>query len=125
MGSDPIETLLCAATVGIGNVRLEKQTAAAACVVLASGGYPGGYEKGCVITGLREASEVPGVLVFHAGTRLDGGNIVTDGGRVLGVTAISDTLSEAIDYAYQAADLIDFEGKHLRRDIGHHALHRE
>ncbi len=125
MGSDPIETLLRAATVGIGNVRLEKQTSSAACVVLASGGYPGGYEKGCVITGLTEASEVPGVLVFHAGTRLDGGNIVTDGGRVLGVTAISDTLSEAIDSAYQAADLIDFEGKHLRRDIGHHALHRE
>ena len=125
MGGDPIEILLRAATGRIGNLRLEKQSLAAACVVLASGGYPGSYEKGYVITGLKAAGEVPGTLVFHAGTKSDGGNILTAGGRVLGVTAINATLPEAIDHAYQAADLIEFDGKHLRRDIGYRSLQRE
>ncbi len=125
MGGDSIEILLRAATGGIGNLRLEKQSSAAACVVLVSGGYPGSYEKGCVISGLEAAGEVPGALVFHAGTKSDGGNILTAGGRVLGVTAINTTLAGAIDHAYQAADLIEFDGKHLRRDIGHRALYRE
>ena len=88
------------------------------CVVLASGGYPGSYEKGKVITGLAEANAVEQVTVFHAGTALKGDQVVTNGGRVLTVTAIGQTLSEAAERAYQAADLIEFEGKMLRRDIG-------
>ncbi|MFW6050086.1 MAG: phosphoribosylamine--glycine ligase [Myxococcota bacterium] len=88
------------------------------CVVLASAGYPGPYEKGKPITGLDEAAAVEGVTVFHAGTRRDGDRYVTAGGRVLAVTAAGATLDEAADRAYAAADRIRFEGKHLRRDIG-------
>lgn len=88
------------------------------CVVLASGGYPGTYEKGKVIEGLDAAAEVDGVTVFHAGTRRDGGRVVTAGGRVLAITAIGDGIDQAAERAYRAADRISFEGKHLRRDIG-------
>ncbi len=122
---DPMEMLLCAATGRIGNLRLNNQSKSAACVVLASGGYPGSYEKGKVITGLKMASEVTGSLIFHAGTTSDGDNILTSGGRVLGVTAVASTLSEAIHHAYKAADLIEFEGKHFRHDIGSSALNLE
>jgi phosphoribosylamine---glycine ligase len=96
----------------------------ALCVVLASAGYPGNYEKGKPIRGLEQAAEVPGVTVFHAGTRRDGDAIVTNGGRVLTVTAVGATLDEAADRAYAAADRIDFEGKQLRRDIGWRARGR-
>ncbi len=88
------------------------------CVVLASGGYPGSYEKGKAITGLDEAAAVEGVTVFHAGTRREGDRFVTAGGRVLTVTAVGDTVDQAAERAYRAADRIEFEGKHLRRDIG-------
>lgn len=88
------------------------------CVVLASGGYPGAYDKGKVITGLDEAAAIEGVTVFHAGTARDGDRFVTAGGRVLTVTAAGDTLDQAAERAYRAADRIAFEGKHLRRDIG-------
>ena len=95
---------------------------AAVCVVLASGGYPGPIEKGKVITGLEkveeEASVDPDVVIFHAGTALKNGMVVTNGGRVLGVTALGETLEEARAKAYAAADKIAFEGKQLRRDIG-------
>jgi phosphoribosylamine--glycine ligase len=97
---------------------------ASLCVVLASGGYPGAYEKGKVITGVEEADRVEGVTVFHAGTRREGDRLLTSGGRVLTVTAIGDDLDQAAERAYRAADLIQFEGKHLRRDIGHHARSR-
>jgi phosphoribosylamine--glycine ligase len=92
---------------------------AAVCIVLASGGYPGPIEKGQEISGLTEASASdPDVVVFHAGTALKDGKVVTAGGRVLGVTALGATLEEARAKAYAAADLIRFEGKQLRRDIG-------
>jgi phosphoribosylamine--glycine ligase len=92
---------------------------AAVCIVLASGGYPGPIEKGKEITGLAEAaSSDPDVVVFHAGTTLKDGKVVTSGGRVLGVTALGATLEEARAKAYAAAELIRFEGKQLRRDIG-------
>jgi phosphoribosylamine--glycine ligase len=94
------------------------------CVVMASGGYPGPYEKGRVITGLAEAGRIEGVKVFHAGTKLQDDRIVTAGGRVLGVTAVADDLKGAIAKAYRAVDLISFEGVHFRRDIGHKALRR-
>jgi len=91
---------------------------AAVCIVLASGGYPGPIEKGKVISGIEEASSDPDVVVFHAGTATKDGQVVTNGGRVLGVTALGSTLEEALFKAYAAADKITFEGKQLRRDIG-------
>lgn len=91
----------------------------AVCVVLASAGYPGSYEKGKVITGIDAAEQLDGVKVFHAGTKIDGeGNLATSGGRVLNVVALGDTFDEARAQAYKACDLIDFEGKQLRMDIG-------
>ncbi|XTZ12302.1 MAG: phosphoribosylamine--glycine ligase [cyanobacterium endosymbiont of Rhopalodia inflata] len=96
----------------------------AVCVVAVSGGYPGKYEKGKLITGIQEA-EAMGVTVFQAGTALEGDRLITDGGRVLGVTAIRQNLSEAIIEVYQGVDCIDFEGKYYRRDIGHRTLSRK
>lgn len=90
----------------------------AANLMLASGGYPGEYNKGLPITGIEEAEKVESVKVFHAGTAIKDGQLVTAGGRVLAVTALGSTLTQALDRAYQAADLINFEGKYLRRDIG-------
>jgi len=91
---------------------------AAVCVVLASGGYPGSYAKGKVITGLEMAEEDRRVAVFHAGTKLEGDKFVTDGGRVLGVTAVDQDLASAMMLAYEAVNKIHFEGMHYRRDIG-------
>lgn len=91
---------------------------AAVCVVLASGGYPGSYSKGKLITGIDMAEEDPRVTVFHAGTRKEGKNLVTDGGRVLGVTARDRDLASAITAAYEAVNKINFEGMQYRRDIG-------
>jgi len=94
----------------------------AVCVVIASGGYPGSYEKGKVITGIADADALPGVKVFHAGTKLDGGNVVNTGGRVLGVTALGQGLQAARDLAYEAAAKIQFEGAFARGDIAAKAL---
>ena len=96
----------------------------AVCVVMASGGYPGSYEKGKVIKGLANASKVDGVMVFHAGTAIKNNRTVTAGGRVLGVTAIGKTLEQAIARAYSAVDLIQWTGCCCRRDIGAKALNR-
>lgn len=90
----------------------------AVCVVLASGGYPGPIEKGKVIEGLAAAADDSEVIIFHAGTKQEQGAFFTNGGRVLGVTALGSTLEEARAKAYRAADLITFEGKQCRRDIG-------
>ncbi|MEM7433911.1 MAG: phosphoribosylamine--glycine ligase [Myxococcota bacterium] len=94
---------------------------ASLCVVLASGGYPGPYDKGKPIAGLDAAGEVPNVTVFHAGTALDGDAVVTSGGRVLSVTAIGKDIDEAAARAYDAAERISFHGKQYRRDIGFRA----
>ncbi len=94
----------------------------AVCVVLASGGYPGTYTKGKEITGLAAASARKDVAVFHSGTVLKDGKVVTDGGRVLGVTGLGRSVAEAIDNAYAAVRDIQFEGVHYRRDIGARAL---
>ncbi len=91
---------------------------AAVCIVLASGGYPGSYEKGKVITGLEMAEEDRRVAVFHAGTRLQGDRFVTDGGRVLGVTAVDQDLASAMMLAYEAVNKVHFDAMHYRRDIG-------
>jgi len=96
----------------------------AVCVVMASGGYPGIHEKGKVITGLRAASRLKGVMVFHAGTALHGGKVVTNAGRVLGVTALAKDIPDAMARAYRAVEKIRWEGVHYRTDIGRKALKR-
>lgn len=106
------------ATGDLGTLQPQWEAPASLCVVLASGGYPGSYEKGNVIRGLDAASEIPGVTVFHAGTALRDDAVVTSGGRVLSVTATGETIDQAAERAYAAADRIDFDGKQLRRDIG-------
>lgn len=94
---------------------------AACCVIAASGGYPGTYEKGFPISGL-EIGQLPGVSVFHAGTKRSGEGLVTAGGRVLGVTGVADTLREAVNKAYDALKGIEFEDMYYRKDIGMKAL---
>ncbi len=103
--------------------RLEEQPVewydgAAACVVMASGGYPASYPKGLEITGLDENGQVDGAVVYHAGTKLENETFYTNGGRVLGVTAKGETLDEALQKAYAAVEKIHFDGAHYRRDIG-------
>ena len=100
---------------------LEWKTGAAACVVLAAEGYPADYKKGLPIKGIPEA-EATGALVFHAGTKFAQPQVLTDGGRVLGVTAIGDGVKEALANAYTAIDCIEFEAMYYRRDIGHRVL---
>ena len=108
----------------LDQVQLEVDPRPTVCVVIASGGYPGKYESGKTITGLQKAAQVDGVMVFHAGTAVKGRQIVTNGGRVLGVTAIGENIKEAIDRAYLAAKEIKWSGSYYRRDIGHKALAR-
>ena len=98
---------------------------AALTVVMAAKGYPGDYERGSVIAGLDAAAEVEGVEIFHAGTKADGGRIVANGGRVLNVSALGKTVSEAQARAYQAVDRIDWPEGFCRRDIGWQAVKRE
>ena len=97
------------------------KSASSVCVVLASAGYPGTYEKEKIITGIDQAEQQP-AIVFHAGTKMKSGELLTDGGRVLGVTATGETFTDASAEVYQAVEKIDFEGKYYRRDIGHRAL---
>jgi phosphoribosylamine--glycine ligase len=102
--------------------RLDWDPRPAVCVVMASKGYPGPYERGLVIKGLADAARLPDVKVFHAGTRRDGDRVLTDGGRVLGVTALGETLAEAQRRAYEAVGLIQFPGVFWRRDIAARAF---
>ncbi len=97
---------------------------ACCCVVMASGGYPGTYKKGKEIIGLEETNSLPETVVFHAGTKKENGKILTNGGRVLGVTALGTNIKEAIDNAYKAVEKISFEGMQFRKDIGKKALDR-
>ena len=98
---------------------------ASACVVASSAGYPGSYKTGFPLSGLSTAAQVPCVEVFHSGTARVGSQLVTSGGRVLGVSALGDSLQEALSRAYQAMAEIQFEGMYYRRDIGHRALARK
>ena len=104
----------------LADLNVEWHNGAAACVILASGGYPGSYEKGKVMT-LPETTPA-NVTIIHAGSKLDGDKLVTSGGRVLGVTATAPTLAEALKDAYAATETIEFEGKYMRHDIGQRAL---
>jgi phosphoribosylamine--glycine ligase len=106
--------------------QLEWDPRPAVCVVMASGGYPGSYPKGKMIQGLEEAAKLPDVKVFHAGTKLEtGGMVVTDGGRVLGVTALGDTLADAKARAYEAVSKISFPGAFWRKDISDKAITKQ
>jgi len=105
----------------LANLAVEWNSGFAACVVLASGGYPGKYKKEIPIFGIAEAEKIPSVIVFHAGTMYSG-QLLTSGGRVLGVTATGDTLQEALDRAYKAVYCIKFKGKQFRKDIGAKAI---
>ena len=121
--SDLVEIMLAASEQKLSRIRtLEWDSRACVCVVCASKGYPGDYEKGQEISGLEEAGKISDALVFHAGTKKAGNKILTNGGRVLGVTGLGETIKQAIDKTYQAVSKIHFEGMHFRRDIGRKAL---
>lgn len=122
--SDLAEIMLACATGTLKRSMVKWSNKAAVCVVMASGGYPGDYQKGLPITGLQEAGSLADVVVFHAGTKEADGHIVTNGGRVLGVTAVGDDILRAKDKAYGAVDRIHFEGEHHRSDIAWRALKR-
>ena len=124
MASDLIPVLEAVIDERLHEATLEWRPEPAVCVVMASGGYPGNYEKGKVISGLDEAAGVPGVVIFHAGTTLRNGKVVTDGGRVLNVTGLGKDIPEAIANAYEGVKKIYWEGVHYRNDIGKKALDR-
>jgi phosphoribosylamine--glycine ligase len=120
--SDLVDALEGCVDGRLNEVEMRWSPGASACVIASSAGYPGSYETGFPISGLGAAGHVPGVQVFHSGTAKLGGQVVTSGGRVLGVTAAGSTLEEALARAYQAMGEINFEGMYYRRDIGHRAL---
>ena len=111
---------ICEAVIDgtLGDLDIKWKKGAAACVVMASGGYPESYKKGIEMSGLDEKGGVEGAIVYHAGTKLENGKFYTNGGRVLGVTAVDDTLEGALKKAYDAVEKISFEGAHYRKDIG-------
>jgi len=118
--SDLLELMTATLNSALSEKEVEFHPGAAVCVVMASGGYPGSYEKGKPISGLDELPE--GVVVFHAGTTSKDGRIVTSGGRVLGVTARGNDLKSALSQVYAATNVIDFQGKFFRKDIGYRAI---
>ena len=123
---DPIEAVAADGDATLDRLDLKWKPNACVCVVMASKGYPGSYEKGKDISGLQEVAQMPDVAVFHAGTsRAADGRIVTAGGRVLGVTAWDRTTLGAVSRAYQAVERTRFDGAHYRKDIGRRALERE
>ena len=123
--SDLLEVLLAVCQGRLDQVTLEWDRRPAVCVVMASGGYPGDYEKGKIITGLKEAEQLKDVVVYQAGTAKENGNIVTAGGRVLGVTALGETIADAKTRAYEAVDKIKFDGAYCRRDIADKVIKRQ
>jgi phosphoribosylamine--glycine ligase len=116
--SDLLELLERTIDGSLDDAEIEWDERAAVTVVLASGGYPGKYESGKVITGLEECAKLPHVHVFHAGTRRgEGGDVLTAGGRVLAITALGESVSQARERAYEAVAHVQFEGAQFRRDI--------
>ncbi len=120
--NDLVELLDASVSGTLGQIELKWKPEASVCVVMASGGYPGSYAKGKVISGLDAANALPDTKVFHAGTALQDGQMVTNGGRVLGVTALGKDLKAAQAAAYAAVEKIHFDGAHFRRDIAAKAL---
>src|SRR3984957_7311588 len=122
LDSDLLAALEACAGGCLSETVLRWKPGASACVIAASAGYPGSYVTGRRISGLEEAARVPGVEIFHSGTALVDGHYVTEGGRVLGVTAAAETLEQSLSQAYEALGRIQFEGMYYRRDIGRRAL---
>jgi phosphoribosylamine--glycine ligase len=122
--SDLVPVLLACARGDLAGIPLEWHDKAAVCVVMASGGYPGEFEKGHAIHGLEVTAKIDDLIVFHAGTVTRDGKVVNAGGRVLGVTGLGETVAAAIDKAYQGVRAISWRGAHYRTDIGKKALGR-
>ena len=123
--TDLAEIITAVAQERLGELEIKWSEKASACVILASGGYPGSYPKGLEIAGLDERGQIaamPEVTVYHAGTKRENGKFYTNGGRVLGLTALGDTLEEALETAYQAVGMVHFEGVMYRKDIGRRKL---
>lgn len=125
LNTDLVELALASCNGTLGAQSLNWRQGAATCVVLASKGYPGVYEKGKPITGMERLTEMKGVTAFHANTALINGQLVTNGGRVLGITAVADDLAASIRRAYDAAAAVSFDGCYYRRDVGHKAVQTE
>jgi phosphoribosylamine--glycine ligase len=124
MKSDIVPVLQACARGQLQQDSIEWHDMAAVCVVLASGGYPAAFDKGLPISGLETAAQIEDLMVFHAGTSLKDGQVVNNGGRVLGVTGLGRTVQEAIDKAYQGVTAIRWDKFHYRKDIGARALNR-
>lgn len=116
LDSDLFDIMYAVSTKTLNTVDVKWKKEHVACLVLASGGYPGSYPKGKVITGLKDVAD--DIVVFHAGTACNGDEIVTNGGRVLNICALGSSLEETRDKVYKAAEVINFEGKYYRKDIG-------
>jgi len=123
--SDLLEAMLATCNGTLDKITLEWDSRPAVCIVMASGGYPETYEKGKVITGIENAEALGDVIVFHAGTAEKNGQIVTAGGRVLGVTAMGDNIAQAQKRAYQAVEKINFEKAYYRKDIADKAIKKK
>jgi len=123
--SDLLKVFLSITEQKLHETRLQWRKDASVCVVLASKGYPGKYEKGKVITGLEMLKGRKDIMVFHAGTAFQNGNIVTSGGRVIGVTSLGKDINDAVKRVYSAIELINFEGMHYRKDIAKRAILRD
>jgi phosphoribosylamine--glycine ligase len=119
MTSDLLDPIIGAIDGNISKCKISWTEQACACIVIASGGYPDKYEKGYEIEGL---DSVKNSIVFHAGTKLEGKKIITSGGRVLGVTALGDTIFDAVNKGYEDITKINFKGMHYRRDIGKRSI---
>jgi phosphoribosylamine--glycine ligase len=124
LDTDFVDVCIAIADEKLSDISLKWKPETSVCVVMASGGYPGSYEKGKPIKGLEDAAKLPDTVVFHAGTAFNDGEIVTAGGRVLGVTALGADIKDAKKRAYEAVGKISFEGAHFRRDISDKALKR-
>jgi phosphoribosylamine--glycine ligase len=120
--TDLVEVMLACVEGTLNKIPLKINPKHSMCVVLAAKGYPGQYAKGHEISGIKEADNLPGVKVFHAGTTIKNGTIVTNGGRVLGVTALGNDLKQAKENAYAAVNKISFKDMYFRRDIGDKGL---
>ena len=125
MKSDIVPIILACIDGTLDKMKMEWTDEPAVCIVMASGGYPGSYEKGKVINGLDTVAKMDNVMVFHAGTAVKDDSIVTSGGRVLGVTALGNSIENAIKKVYEAVEKISYDGAYYRRDIGHKALNYE
>lgn len=122
MKNDIVPILEACINGTLSQYKIEWDPRASVCVVMSSKGYPGDYERGKVIEGLEEVSKIEDIFIFHAGTEIKGGKVVTSGGRVLGVTGLGKDIPEAIERTYQAVKKISWEGVHYRTDIGKKAL---